>query len=771
MTPPWGNDGMTEGRKDGKKEGGQEGKLTVADAVTATLDAFQKTVPHWQKLAVLDIFKGAVEGLRHYIETDADKSISWKNPFAQLEYDVALTEEEPPAEEPVYITPEDARALSKDILDRLPDYVEPSIMQALTRDVAVVFEEPFIEDGRRCNCHVVLPPDVDAEVKGLPEAEREAKLKELAEGFELSDLNATGTVKTEAWSQDFAFRLVFAIRPLFYYPAGRTSYGKPHAEQDRAFYPVQVGLDFTKGDPSVWPDTDREELWTTLFDCIEKLAAPFLKAGEERKPVPEPDRVSAGKAETFKVAAGLVPMHKLAARNRGGLPLFPEARRQFYALRTPLNWATSFALCYFTSPDRPGDWQEVTLADLTDRVLCLTERAAPRRGDHRTDILAEVVKLFTETVALVMPRWEKSGRVYRSRVDLRFFRVISELELSYRDTKTGRLVRAADPGLPKDAVGSLAVKGRRVYTPDGKDIKALLGDRYKLDRIAWHWTQSVAEDFLNAPALDKKGNVKRDTSGKVLRGGFNIEVAVRIFEALFLLRSERAYVAHDLLVLLATDIYKPPKQSTSAGRNTIEREAGRLYDLLGLDADPKHPDRREETVAAAIARLMEKDIGALLPTSTTTPRPPSEAEKRGGRRKSPYYRLARSPLYTPAGIMVTKEEAAVIEAEEVAEAEPEPAAKSKTAQAVLPGMEEPPALPIPSGADIRAAREATGLNLRDFAETVGHGRRFHNTWARYERGESVRTGRIPADAWQRVRDFISQHGPKTVESGAGKGDA
>ena len=87
-----------------------------------------------------------------------------------------------------------------------------------------------------------------------------------------------------------------------------------------------------------------------------------------------------GRPADFAVAAGFVPMHKLAERGRGGLPLFPDASRKFHELRTPLNWATGLALFRFTSPDRPEDWQEVTLADLTDRVLCLTERDAPRRG-------------------------------------------------------------------------------------------------------------------------------------------------------------------------------------------------------------------------------------------------------------------------------------------------------------------------------------------------------------------------------------------------------
>ena len=460
--------------------------------------------------------------------------------------------------------------------------------------------------------------------------------------------------------------------------------------------------------------------------------------------------------EVFPVAAGFVPMHKLSERNRAGLPLFPEASRTFHALRTPLNWAVGAALFRFTSPDRPGDWQEVTINALADQVYCLTERDAPRRGDHAPDVLGEVVKLFAETIAIVTPRTEKCGRIYKKRTELILDRIIATLGLTYLDMKTGRLVRPDDPSFQK-FTKPLEVKGRRVYTPDGKDIKALTGDRWKLETIRWRWSPTIVDDLLAAPVLDKKGNVIRDKSGKVIRGGFNIRVIIRIFDALFRLRSERAYTAHDLLVLLATDIYKPrkkPKQS-AAGRNIIERETDRLFDLLGLEDDPKHPGRREEAVAGAIFRLKQPDIGALLPGTDENPR----IDPNPDRRKRSYYRLIRSALYTPPGIM-TKEEAAALEAEEVA---PEPLAlpepkKKKVDQVALPGLVED-APSIPSGADIRAAREAAGINLRDFARIVdGPGIAI---WSRYETGTPIRVDKITPEVWERVREFIAQHGKKT----------
>ena len=174
-------------------------------------------------------------------------------------------------------------------------------------------------------------------------------------------------------------------------------------------------------------------------------------------------------------------------------------------------------------------------------------------------------------------------------------------------------------------------------------------------------------------------------------------------------------------------------------------------------------------VAAAIYRLKQPDIAALLPGSDERPRPPSAAALSSGRRKSPFYCLVRSPDFTPPAALVSKEEAAALEAEEKAEAEPVPepspkAAVQKSTQAVLPGLDLPPAPPIPTGAEIRAAREAAGMNLRRFSEVIA-GPGF-STWSRYESGKPIRVGSIKPDVWQRVREFIAQQeADKTAERG------
>lgn len=475
--------------------------------------------------------------------------------------------------------------------------------------------------------------------------------------------------------------------------------------------------------------------------------------------------------ERFRIAGGFIPHHALNERRpNGGALFFPEDRRNFYDLRTPLNWATGLALFYFTNKERPGDWQEVELKDLVDRIHCLTNRDAYRRGDHWPDIQVEVFKLFAETTAIARRNIEKHGRLSKKTLSLYFGRIIGELGLEYIDTETGNRVRPEDPGLPKDSIVSIAdiVKSRREgYTPDGRDIKALSGERWKLKAIRWRWAPSLVDDLQSLPLLNDTGKQKglplKDRHGKPLRSGYYIQVAEQIFGALQKLRAEKSYYAHDLLILIAADIYN----LRQASGNVIEREAGRLFDLLGLDYDPKHKNRREDIVAKAIFRLKQSDIGALLAGSDETPRP----SKNPDRRKGMFYSLKRSPLFTPPGIL-TKAEADALEAGQDDPSLPVPALPSG-APAPEPesapnlfdilgtdGPPPPPPLPIPTGAEIRAARTAAGLNIRYFADAMAgpDKRPDFSTWSRYETGKPIRVNAVADETWDRVRDFIAKHG-------------
>lgn len=727
---------MTARRKGGKKA---SRPASVEEVVKRTMDGL-KDVPHIGGLMLLSLAQSALANLQHYIEKDK-AGIDWKNPFVELQYEVRLIESE---DAPDVVA--DEAEIQEAVLESLPQGLEVGTMYALTRGVEVHLVEPFFEAGRRCNCHIMPPPEVDAEIKALPEDQRDDKLAELAEGFKLGLGNVSGAFDTPAGPQQFAADIFFVIRPL-----------TVDTIQGRAYYPIMVGLAFSEGDPAAWSDEDKAEFWRSVHKSFKVLSDEWLKETDaEGLALPKtrkPDRVVPALQEDFAVAGGYVrPIYGLSRLERD-LPKM----QAFLAPQTPLNWAVGLALFSLTDPDRvrSGDFQEAKIGRLVDRVYCLTEEGAPRRGDQRDDILAEVVKLHTTQNFYYEVEAIKVGRAWKTQATIGSRIAIPEIQLVFIDTKTGKRTIPSDAAVRALRV-PLEVRGRRVMKPDGKDIPALPKGRWKLDAVRWRWVQSFNDDLLRTPALiedgKRKGLPKKTVGGKVIRKGYLIRVAKNIFTALKILRGEggRSLYACRLLVMLTHNLNK-----TEDGI-----AADRVFRMLGIadDFTKKTHRKPEDLVAEAIFRLKQRDIGALLPGSDEYPR----TDPNPDRRKGPYYRLVRSSEYTPrAGIASSKEEAEAIEAEYSEVKEPPAAAPPpvpESTQKTLPGLDLPPAPPVPSGDDIRAAREAAGMNLRRFAESIGGG--SFNTWSRYERGEKVRVGKIAPDTWQRVADFVAQHKPK-----------
>lgn len=453
---------------------------------------------------------------------------------------------------------------------------------------------------------------------------------------------------------------------------------------------------------------------------------------------------------SFNIAGGYVfPIFKLSEAKKD-LSLLLE----FHEPQTPLNWAVGLAMFSLTNEDRvrSGDWQEATIRDLEDRVFCLTERNAPRRGDHREDILAEVVKLATTHNWYYTIETLRVGRAWKKRATIGVKTAVPELDFIFLDMATGKRAFPSDPSL-RDFKIPLEVKGRRITRPDGKDFVALPKGRWKLESIRWRWVQSFNDDLLLKPALVESGRRKglsmKTTTGKTIRKGYLIKVADNVFHALGRLRAEGrgSLYACRLLIMLASNLNK-----TESGIY-----ADRVFRMLGIPEDyqERTHEKPEELVARAVLRLKERDVRALLAGSDEYPR----TDPNPDRRKGPYYCFKRSPEYTPRTGIVSKEDALSIEAEY--EAAPEPPAlpnpETRVDQAVLPGIIRD-AQPIPSGSDIREAREAAGMNLRDFANMI-QGPKYV-TWSNYENGKAIRVGKISPDVWERVREFITQHGKK-----------
>jgi len=738
---------MTERRKDGKKK--RPRKVSVEVACQEFIDGLETALKEdptsegsrlvW--VVILNLIQTGLKHLKHYIETD-HADINWSNPYVQLEYDAErkhpgrLTE----VEKQLNITAEN-------FFELFPAGMELGVMHVLTRGVEIHRDQQFVEaNGRLYNVHVVMPPQVEAEVNALPENEQAAKVTELFEGRRVGPklfVFAKDTFKTEPFAAD----LVFVIKPLVV-----------DTIADRTYYPVVVGLNFTAGDPASWSDADQKDFWDASFKALNDEIDRLLESGQPRHKVKKPDQVKAGGPEDFPVAGNYVYPIFALSKDARDFPLL----QKFHDSQTLLTWAVGLALFAMTDEDRvrAGDWQEVKINDLVDLVFCLIDQNSPRRGDQREDVLVEIHKLYTTELWYYEFATTAVGRAFKKEVIVRTLHPIQEFGMMLRDTETGRMVSPNDPALRSFRV-PLELKGRRAYKPDGSAVMSLRKDRFKLHSIRWRWVQSFNDDLLLTPALiesgKRKGLPKKNTRGKVLRKGYLIRLAKNIIDANQKLRAEGQGMkyAWRLLVMLASNINK-----TEDGI-----AADRVFRMLGIPENYRAGHKTAENIVAeAVVRLMRPDIAALAPTSDTTPRTDPNPE----RRKGPYYRFIRSPEYTPRKGIASREHAASIEAEyaeatppTIAAPEPTPAPpmmKPMMKQKSLPGLEAPPPPAVPSGTDIRAAREAAGLTLRAFAEQMA-GPDF-STWSRYESGKPIRVGKVPSDVWQRVADFIAQHKPK-----------
>ena len=695
---------------------------TIADVETLVLDAWGEVEPNWRPLCLLGLLREAINCLREAVKAD---TVPWEDPFVELRYG---TERTPDAA----LKHAEAAALAQDLAAHGEDFIWGAFLREMAPPGIIC---RLVNDT---HYEVSLSPEREYEVLGRPEPEHEEKLAELIEGYVLPELTVAGSDIEHVGNIKAALHV--AIRPL-------------HVDDEGYFIPVQAGLIFEEGAPDTWSKEDRETVFETilriLWDEVGKL---LRKWGATEAPKADPpDRVQSIHPNTFPVAGGYVrPIYGLSKRQDDR-----QLIMEFLALQTPLNWAVGLAMFSLTDEDRvrSGSFQEATITDIVDRVYCLTDRGVPIRGDHREDILAEVVKLHTTHNWYYELSTVQVGRAWTTRVAIGSQYAIPELQLVFLDTKTGDRVFPADAAL-RALRTPLEVKGRRKQLPDGKNIWALPKNRWKLESIRWRWVQSFNDDLLLTPDLvesgRRKGLPKKTVTGKTIRKGYLVKVATNIFNALRILRAEggRSMYACRLLVMLAHNINK-----TESGI-----AADRVFRMLGIPENQTTKARGkttpEDLVAAAVLRLKERDIGALLAGSDEHPR----EDRNRDRRRNPYYRFIRSPEFAPRAGLTSKEDALAVEAEYAESDTIKAKAPPAVDQAALPGLEAPPAPPLPSGVEIRAARETAGMNLRGFARSMGGP--THNTWAKYERGETVRTRTIKPEVWQRVRDFIAEHGPK-----------
>ena len=721
---------MPEELKNSTPEEGDAGKITfgaVSDVLMAAL-----------------IYEG-VWNLQHEIE-DKAPGVNWKNPAIALEYavpwpeeDEGLTPDQVEKARAIPITAEEAQAITDRVFKNLPDAFDQGLMEGLTGGVAVMTVEG--EEGPKPQ--VLFPQDKTAEYEAVPVDKRDEYAARFLDGFTLTP--APSFTGKDEKGNPYAGKLGFQILPL-----------NLDFERHRAFYLVLIALDFREGDPSAWSPKDKTDFW-------EELAAPYqarttTTAGAEPSPSPSPspDRVMPYPAERFRMAGGYGrPIFTLSKTEKDSMLL-----RDFYEPQTPLNRAVGFVLFSLTDVKAPDRIQEARPEEIEDRVHDLSQQDAYRHGQHRPDIVAELFKMLTTEIPIVVGEDRKVGRYWTRRVTVGYRTVLQYFGLVYEDAKTGKRVYPSDPAFRSVRV-PMKVESRRQYATATERAKAKTvwmlpqSARWKLVAYQWQFNDSFGNDLLFAPALDAKGNVKKTASGKVIRTGSHfLLVTKRIHRAFLILRSDpgghRLY-AQRLLEMLVFNIAAKREDKT---RQTVEIAADRVFRMLGIPDDPKHPERREEIVARAVLRLQERDIGALLAGSDQRPR----LDPNPNRRTSPFYRFIRSPEFAPKVTLTTEEEAKVIEAEQnEPPALPAPKIEKAETGTLFPDLAAPKPV-IPTGPEIRAAREAAGLTLRAWAKNFKDiGGPSFKTWSLIEtERRSDNVGRIPPEVWSRVQDFIAK---------------
>jgi hypothetical protein len=637
-----------------------------------------------------------------------------------------------------------------------PDFMVPYILRELTHEVAILV--PKTGEGG-----ILLPPALEAEVAALPEAEQEARMAALVAGLDLPALSFNGTSDTPAGNEPFAAELIFGIKPLVI-----------EEERDRAFFPVIVGLDFKEGNPSAWLEKDRQELFASLVKWIEGLSEPFLKAvealGEERQVIPKPDRAVAVRADYFHAPGRLFDTPRNAAKHQDTLPAISH-----WYVQTAFNRTVGMALAALTKTDTRDaimDWQSATPEEVADLVFCRSEDGTPAHGQSREDTLKAVEALRAIPVPIVGIDWKQVGTARNPRwikeYKLRVASLIQSYGAVFVDKTTGKEVHAGDPAQKKHLVKGKpdrrkTLKEQVAQNPAEGILASFPPDRYALTRFEWRWNTDIAEDFICPQvAMDGKGRPRRALKGRPhIEGSRFINLNRRYFTVQKHLRDARSKYAPRLLDLIVSE--KTHITSRGKGAVWIEIQAEKVIKWLDLWSEyqsrPKHV--LEDHIAPAVMALIREKV--MLLESWLVP----QLDKNPDRRKAAFFRWKVAELWSTVAL-VPPDEAKDVEAELVKEAEaaeaarsqPAPVAQPKTEQAVIPGMDLPSAQPVPDGPVIRSAREAAGLTIRSFAETIIGDKATFSTWSRYESGKPIRVKAIPETVWNRVRSFVAQHGPK-----------
>lgn len=490
-------------------------------------------------------------------------------------------------------------------------------------------------------------------------------------------------------------------------------------------------------------------------DEWERLAA-FLERDNADRGIGVPDRPE--RKDFFHTPGRLLDTPRHAAK-QDDLP----AISRWYT-QTAFNRAVAMAAAALTKADTREaalGWQSATVDEVVNLVYW-REDGTPAHGQYRQDILHAFEALRAIPIPIVRIDWVQAGTErnprWRKEYKLRVMSMLQGYGPVFVEKSTGKEVYVNDPFRKKDLVKKQTSRKkamRKLLTQSIGDaiVESFPPDRFTLTRFEWQWNTNIAEDFICPQvALDDKGRPRHKLKdGYHIEGSRFINLNRRYFEIQKHLRSAKFVYAPSLLDFIVSE--KTHIKSRGKGAVWIEIQADNVIKYLDLwqeyERHPKHV--LEDHLASAVKALIAE--GVLLSGSWELPK----QDRNPDRRKALFYRWKVAELWSTVAL-VTPEEAKAVEAEyttpgpaDILEATPGPADQ----QTVLPGIDPPS---IPSGAAIRAAREAAGVTLRDFAKRM-KGPAF-KTWQSYETGTPVRVDRIPEAVWKRVRDFVEEHQKK-----------
>ena len=264
---------------------------------------------------VMGFLRRSLENLQIYVER-GDAELNWSSPLAQLEYEInyhpqvasrfgvdegpGLSPDDKKLLDEHPLTKEEVEKLIADIAERLTESYGLTLLDELTREVVIIREK-----GKST---LYAPKAIEAELASLPEDKRRARRKELVAGFTLADEPLGFKGKNHA-GEPWVAELIFQVSPL-----------RVDLDNNRAFYLVLIGLDFKKGDPAVWTDSDKTAFWSSVFSAIDNFAETLGKEEKTELKLPEPARV---------MSPGVV----------------------FPALKGKVKVSAHFLNAYFTTPD------------------------------------------------------------------------------------------------------------------------------------------------------------------------------------------------------------------------------------------------------------------------------------------------------------------------------------------------------------------------------------------------------------------------------------